>query len=391
MKIEVTKRDLEAALAVAGVGVAGTGSDMTTHFAFRHLDGRTEVLTNNGRVGVSAPLICQSSLTDDTRSFTCEAKRLSSWMSAVENSVLSLEWTSDKKVLATSPKGSIRLNSLDPDLFPYWDDQFNSSEEGYPVPAKRLASALGHVKLFISDKDTRNPRLSVTEVKEYRGERLLEATDKSSLGVVKMSCLQDEEKTPAFRIHGKDLGTVIGFLGSAGDEDIEIREMGNRMFLIRKDGSIMNIGRPSHAFPDLTVGTEDDQFTWKFLTADLKSSLQALKAGAAKEDVVVNFKPNRGQVAISMASASGSRNTYHLETLKGSDFDSDKVAEAAFPEDGFNLPHPHLMRVLSQYKSGEITMGLNVKVNSGKAVGGFTRFQEDRDGDEYLVILVWML
>jgi len=389
MKIEVTKRDLEATLSVAAVGVAGTGADMTTHFVFRHVDGHTEVLANNGRVGVSAPLICNATVSEAATSFTVEAKRLKSWIAAVENSVLSLEVTSDKKIVAKSPKGSIRLNSLDPELFPYWDDQFSSSEEGYRIGAKSLASAFSHVKLFISDKDTKNPRLSVTEVKEYNGERLLEATDKASLGVVKLDALQGNG---AFRVHGKDLGSVIGFLTAAGDEEVEIRETDNRMFIIRNDSSLLNVGRPSHAFPDLTVGTDDDQFAWNLKTADLKSSIQALEAGASKEDIRVNFKADRGQVMVSMASASGSRNIYHLEMEAGSKFDADEAQTAAFPEEGFDLPAPHLMRVLSQYKGDEITMGLNLKKNpAGKVAGGFSRFQESRDKDDYLVILVWMM
>ena len=385
MKIEVTKRDLEVALNTANVGVAGTGADMTTHFIFRHVDGRVEVLANNGRLGVSSPLICNSQLSSDVDSFTVEAKRMKSWLSAVSDGVLTLEFDeSDRRVVAKSPRGSITLNSLDPKNFPYWDNDFSSTEQGYSLKSKQLMGALNHVKLFVYEKDTKEPRLSVVEVKETEDGRILESTDRAALGMVKLAALQDQG---AFRIHNKDLGNVLAFLNTIGDEPVEIREHDKRTFFVRGDGALLNVGRPKHAFPDFKVGSGDeaDPYAWTFQTELLKSSIRALVAGAPREESKIHFALDRNQVAISMPSATTGRNTYQLELLE-----STNTEDKDFPEDGFTVPYEHLLKILNQYKSESVTVGLSPRYgDNGKVRGGHCRFQEMRGENQYSVILVW--
>lgn len=385
MKLEVTKRDLEAALKVASIGAAGTGSDITTHFVFRHTeDGRTEVLANNGRLGVSTPLICQASLSSDENAFTVEAKRLSSWLAAVDNAVLTLEFQ-DRKVVAKSPRGSISLNSLDPELFPYWDEGFNATEDGYSVESKTLISALNHVRPFIYSRDTKEPRLAVAEVKTQTSEdedRWLQATDRKALGMVRCKALQKA----SFRLHEKDVGNVISFLSTIKDESVECRESKTRTFFVRGDGAVMNVARPRDAFPDMSVNTDSDPYSWTLKTDDLRSSILALLAGAPSENPLMTFSRTQGQVEVSMVSASGSRNKYHLELL-----DEVSDEDTPFPEDGFKVSHAHVLKILSAHKQETITIGLMVKVdaNTGKVRHGACRFHDNRDGDDYLVILPW--
>lgn len=379
MKIEVTKRDLESALQVVTIAAASTGSDLTTHLVFRTQNERTEVLANNGRIGLVSPLICKSS---DEGSFTVEAWRLKQWISAVEGSVLTLEYE-NHKVTASSPKGSVKFSSLDPEHFPYWDETFSATEKGYTMKARQLHAALNHVKMFISDKDVKRPALVVTEIKEVNGKRLLMATDKASLGVVELPVFA----TANFRVHGKDIPSLNAFLGASGEEDVEVREHSSRMFIIRGDGSILNVGRPAHAFPDINVSDEEDQYLVTVKVADLKSSLSALAAGASKEDTRVSFRVGKGELYVSMASASGSKDTLHME------IQDLKIKDEApsLPDTGFDLPNTYVLKALSQTKNDTITLGVNAKLNDqGKVKSGYVRIKESRDSGVYTTVLVWL-
>jgi len=106
----------------------------------------------------------------------------------VEDAVLTLEHEGGD-VKATSPKGFVMFQSLDPSTFNYWDDALAEVEEGKTVKAKRLQAALGHAKLFVSDKDTTNAKLAVTEITNES----LYATDKGALAIVTLR--RSEETT----------------------------------------------------------------------------------------------------------------------------------------------------------------------------------------------------
>lgn len=383
MKIEVAKPDLEAALQVVSIGTGSTGSDLTTHFVFRYKEdsNQVEVLSNNNRIGVSMPIQgCKASVDDDTHAFTVESWRLNKWISAVEDAVLTLEL--DKgNVVATSPKGSVKFQSLDPSQFSYWDETLGEVGEGLTVGAKRLQAALGHVKLFISDKDTTTPKLAVTEIKNES----LQATDKGALAVVTIEDL----KTSNLRIHGKDLGQVMSFLGTCGEESITVKEHDRCLFLERHDAGIMSIGRPKHAFPDITLDTNDsDPHEWVLRKDELVSAINALSASASKEDTKVTFSVQKGMIALSMTSASGDPVSLHLEAQEQrSQEDANDV-----PKTGFSVGYPYLLKLLGQWKGETITFGINPQVDkNGNPKGGYIRFREKRGDDEYLTLLVWSL
>ena len=395
MKIEVAKRDLEAALQVVSIAAASSGSDLTTHFVFRAKDGNVEVLSNNGRLGASAPFIAK---VDEDGSFTVESWRLNKWIAAVQDAALEIE-KDDKVIRATSPKGSVKFSSLDPASFPFWDDQFDETDEGVKITAKRFHAALSHSKMFISDKDTTTPKLAVTEITNTR----LQSTDRGALAVVTLrqsktetdgdgnetKTYEPEMKDSNLRIHGKDLSQVLSFLSTCGDEAVEIREHDRCLFSMREDGSVLNVGRPRHSFPELGLDDQEgDPHSWEVRTSDLKSGILALVASAAREDRKINFSFKDGMVLMCMKSSSGSTNTLHMEALSHSTQDGAND----MPEDGFDVAYPYLLSVLSQHKGDTITFGLNPQVDDkGKHRGGWTRFREVRGDDDFLTLLVWLI
>jgi DNA polymerase III sliding clamp (beta) subunit (PCNA family) len=384
MKIEVAKPDLEAALQVVSIGTGSTGSDLTTHFVFRHLEdsNQVEVLSNNNRIGASIPIQgCKVELSEDTNAFTVESWRLNKWISAVEDAVLTLE-ASEGTVKATSPKGSVKFQSLDPEQFAFWDKTYGEAGKSVTVGAKRFQAALGHVKLFISDKDTTTPKLAVTEIPE--GDDSLQATDKGALAVVTIADL----KTSNLRIHGKDLAQVLTFLGLSGDENIEIKEHDRCLFLVRHDGGVMSVGRPPHAFPEINMDKrEGDPHHWVLRKDEVVSAINALSASASKEDTRVTFNVKDAMVSLTMASASGDKVTLHLEAQEtGSEEDA-----APIPEQGFDIAYPYLLKLLGQWKGDTVKFGINAIIKDGKVKGGWVRFREDRDGDDYLTLLVWLV
>jgi len=392
MKIEVAKRDLEAALQVVSISASSTGSDLTTHFVFRTKDDLVEVLSNNGRLGASAPFIAKA---EGEGAFTVESWRLNKWIAAVEDAALVLE-AKDGSVTATSPKGSVKFQSLDPSSFPYWDDSFDGAEEGVKLSAKRLGSALSHAKLFISDKDTTSPKLAVTEMLENN----LQSTDKGALALVTLrkKSGEDEDGKATYepemvgsnlRIHGKDLAQVLSFLSTCGDEAVQLREGDRALFLEREDGSVFNVGRPRHAFPELDMDeSPDDPHWWQLKTSDLKGSIGALAAAAAREDRRMTFNFADGMVSMEMTATSGSKNILHLEPLSHGSLEG----ATSMPEDGFEISYPYLLSLLSQYKDDTITFGLHPQVDdAGKHRGGWTRFREERGDDYFVTLLVWLI
>jgi len=382
MKIEVAKPDLEAALQVVSIGTASTGSDLTTHFVFRRRDGVVEVLSNNNRLGCSMPIAGCNVEEGGADAFTVESSRLNKWISAVEDASLTLE-LEDGTVRATSPKGSVKFQSLDPAQFPYWDETLGDTADGISLNAKRLQSALRHVKLFISDKDTTTPKLAVTEISNGS----LQATDKGALAVVTIKELAKSN----LRIHGKDLAQVLAFLGSCGEDAVEIKEHERCLFLVRQDGGVLSVGRPHHAFPDIQLDKKPgDPHWWSLKADDLQSAINALSASASKEDTRLTFSLEGGTVGLSMTSAPGDKVTLHLEAIEHGAAEDAKID---MPEKGFDIAYPYLLKLLGQHRGETIKFGLNPQLDkkTKKPGGGWVRFREDRDGDDYLTLLVWLL
>jgi len=382
MKIEIAKSDLEAALQVVSIGTSGTGSDLSTHFLFRHEPDdegdRVSVLAYNGRLGASIPIVCKVDVAEDgPTAFTVENWRLRQWLAAAADTALTLEYD-DGVVKATALKGSVKFRSLDPGTFPYWDESLSKAKKIVDIDAARLHAALSHAKLFISDKDTTKPHLAVTEIQNGS----LRATDQAALTLITIAELAESN----MRIHGKDLQQVLSYLSLASEETVEILEHDRTLFLKRSDEGVLSVGRPHNEFPPIKVDKDsDDMHWWVVSTSELDSAIKQLASAAAREDVrlTIDFDPEASQVLLSMTSASGSTDILQVECPEHGSRDD---AENPLPEGGFSLKYPYLQRLLSQYKEKTIRFGLNPQKK-----GGWIRFRDDRDGDDYLTLLVWLM
>ena len=377
MKIEVAKSDLENALKVVSIGTSGSGGDLTTHLLFRHQEGQTEILAYNGRLGTSSALVCTTTAEEDDTAFTIESSRLTKWLGAAADVALTLE-SNDAIVTATSPLGSVKFRSLDPSGFPFWDKQLASAKKTMDIEASRLHQALQHSKGFISTLDTTRPEQAVTEIREGT----LWATDQAGLSMV---TLPEFVKSNA-RISGKDIPPILAFLAQSGDDKVEILEHKRSLFFRREDGSILNVGRPTTPFLELEDIEDSQAHWWVVGCADLDRAIKQLSSSAAKEELRLNFNfdPADQMITLSMTSDSGSTNTLKLPCPE---FGSAEDVEEGMPQAGWTVEYTYIQRVLGSYRGGKtIRLGLNPAGEDG----GWSALSEDRDGDKYRTVLVWM-
>lgn len=378
MKIEVAKSDLDHAMQIVNVG-SGSGADLTGHILFRHTGKQTEVMAYNGRSGASSPLVCNTTVGEDEEmpAFTVEGWRLTQWLRATSDAALVLE-SEDGTVTATAPAGSVRFRSLDPSGFPFWDKQLSSAKKTMEIEATRLQQSLSHSKGFISSADTTRPEMAVTEIRDG----ILWATDQAALSMVTL----DEFSKASIRVHGKDIGSVTAFLGLSGDEKVEVLEHKRSVFFRRSDGSVLNVSRPTTPFLELEDIEENEDAHWWTVSKDaVLQGIGQLTASAPKEELrlTFNFDAADQKITMSMPGVSG---TNQLK-IECPEFGSSEDAEEGMPKEGWTVEYPYITRLFNGYKGGKsIRFGLNP---SGED-GGWTKVVEDRDGDKYLTILVWM-
>jgi DNA polymerase III sliding clamp (beta) subunit (PCNA family) len=384
MKIEIAKADLEAALAVVSPVAKTSNSDLTAHVVFRRLmNDQVEVLSNSGRIGASTILVgCKVTLgDDDDGKFTIEAARLGKWIAPEEAGVITLEEEKPGVVVARGSFGFVKFLSDDPDKFPFWDDTFAEATQALAVKAKRLHSALSYVKLFVSDKDTTNPKLGVTEA--ING--ALQATDKGALAVVTLPELKDSH----LRLHREDLPYVLSFIAGSSDAegDIEIKEHDRCLFFVRP-GSVLLVAKTHHAFPAIALDKNaEDPHWWTLPAGKLQAAINGIAAAASKEDNRLRFQLEGERVMLSMTAPDGTRMVYQLDAAEPGSQDN----AASLPDEGFDLSNNYLLKVLGHHQGESIRFGINPQFDkkTKKLQGGWVRFREDRNGDDYLTLLVW--
>jgi len=385
MKIDIAKGDLDAALQVVTPVAKSSSNDLTAHVIFRRRDnGQVEALCSSGRIGASTLLAgCKVTVSDDDHEkFTTEASRLNKWVAAEEDGVFTLEEEKPGVVVARGSLGFVKFLSDDPDKFPFWDESLSEATLAAKVPAKRLHAALSYVRMFVSDKDTTNPKLGVTEV--ISGS--LQATDKGALAVVTLPELKDSQ----LRLHREDLSYVLSFVSGCGDNgEVEIREHERCLFFVRPDGSVLMVARSHHAFPAINLDKDaQDPHWWTVQAGKLHASINALDAAASKEDDRLRFQIEGGKVLLSMTAPDGERMVYKIDAI---DPGSQKDVAVPLPDEGFDLSNRYLLKVLGQHRADSVLFGINPQMDkkTKKLSGGWVRFREERDGDDYLTLLVW--
>jgi len=181
MNIVIAKRDLDAALKVVSNTVASGGGDISTHYLFRVRNGSIEILSYSGRTFSSCPTV--ATVSDGDKSFTVEAKRISYLLDALsDDAVLTITTGESNEVAISTGRGKNVFASLDPDLFPYWDEVLSGATKTAALPANRLYDALSHAKSFVYDQEQKAPHLCVAEFRNG----CLYSTDQMAVAITKV-------------------------------------------------------------------------------------------------------------------------------------------------------------------------------------------------------------
>lgn len=383
MKLTIAKRDLEGAIQIAAIGVAGNSTDLSGHFLFRVRDGNAEVLTYNQRIFVGCPLVANVDDGDEGDAFTVEGWRLRQWLGAVSDAALTLEGN-DATVTAKSPKGTVKWPSLDPNKFPYWDDVQAAATEVAEINSERLHAAIAYAKQFVSPEENTAPHLAVTEIKQRtdsdgkpEGKPALYATDQVGVAVVNIEGMD----TSRLRIHGKDTASVLSFLALKGSDKVKVLEHDRCLMIQRTDGALFGVARPNSQFPDLNVGDDlPEQVWWTLDVEELENAIRYLGSSAAKDDTRLRFHFDDASktVVASVASSSGGEDSLPIKTIDYGGVDE-------LPAQGFMVRHPYLTKITAQFASDTLRFGIFQKKK-----GGWVRFQHEKDGDNYLTVVVWV-
>jgi DNA polymerase III sliding clamp (beta) subunit (PCNA family) len=378
MKITISKRDLEDAIQVATIGVS-SGTDLSGHFLFRISGDKAEVLTYNQRIFVGSPLTCQIDEGADGDAFTVEGRKLRQWLGAVGDVAITLDGK-DATVKATSPRGSVRWPSLDPNKFPFWDDILSASSEIAVIDTERLHAGLTYAKQFVSPEESTMPHLAVAEIRAPKddAESALYATDQVGVAVVNIDGMESSK----LRVHGKDIAALLSFLALKGSDKVEVWEHDRCLIVKRQDGSLFGVARPNNQFPPLDVAAEmDEKMWWEVDVADLESAIRFLVPSAAKDDTRMRLRFDAGQKSViaSVVSEAGGEDELPIKTVGFDGVDQ-------LPSGGFMLRHPYLTKITSQFENTTLRFSIFQKKK-----GGWVRFQHEKGGDKYLTVVVWVI
>lgn len=375
MKILLAKRDLDAALKIVSNTVAPGGGDISTHYLFRPKDGKIEVLSYSGRTFSSCPVV--ATVEEAGKSFTVEAKRISYLMEALsDDSTLTITSGESNEIVVSTGRGKNVFASLDPDLFPYWDEVLAGAKKTATLPANRLHDALSHAKSFVYDQEQKAPHLCVAEFRDG----CLYSTDQMAVALSKIAGMEGS----TIRVFGKDLGSASSFLASCKETEVEVSESDRALFFKRADGAVYGESKFGSRFPDIAVDwTVEDDYWWDLPKSDVLASIRFLAAGARWDDTLLRMGATKaGEVFLSMASAQGKPISLNLNTL-GEGKKSDDVPD--LPDGGFPISHVYISKVLEGHSSDTVRFSV-----SKKGKGGWVRFRDVRGSDTYLTTVAWM-
>jgi len=368
--MNINSTDLENALKVVKTTV-GSSSDIASHYVFRARNGGLEVLSYDGRTFSSCAILHVT--TTDTLSFTVEARRVTMLMESVgPNQVLDVT-VDESEVAVKTARGKTLFSSLDPSLFPYWDDALSGAKVTAKILSDRLRAAFNHAKQFIYDQEAKAPHLCVAEFRNG----VLHSTDQMAVSLVKVPGMENS----ALRVYVKDLGNVLSFLDTVKGDDVEVMESDRAVFLRRADGAVFGETMFPHRFPDINVNWDlvDDQ-TWEINQEELLAGIKFLQSGARLDEPRVRFQRKDNELSLAMTSVSGKPLPLTMP-----------LSEVSVKEDGvkdlpvFAITDAYISKMLNGNSSQKIRMGV-----SKKGAGGWVRLRDNRGLDTYLTTVAWL-
>lgn len=385
MKITATKKDLVAALQIASLGVAsGEDSDIRTHLLLRYLNGKLQMLSNNGSRITASAVVVNAKVTGakDGDAFTVPSWRFEKFVALVkgDDDEITLD-NADGITKATSKRGTGKWASLDPETFRYTDKTLAESKLIATVNMEGLAKILLYNKNFVSDQENKSPNLVMTECRNG----VFWATDSMCISLVE----NPEFAQSTLRIHGKDIGTITPFLSTKGVDQVEVLEHANVVFFRHPNAveGTVGVGRWVHEFPSMKIDRDEKPKCWFTVSAEsLKEALEFFGAFAQKDDTQVRFRFEKpGEVIVSMASGSGASEDDDqvlpfIESEKMSDF-----TDAGF--NGFSLTKTAVGFLADTFigeKEKQVRFGVTwVKKN------GYVTVRHTKDKNDYFTLLLW--
>ena len=377
MKIEAAKSDLEDALKVASTTV-GSGTDLSSHYLFRVRDGNAEVLSYDMRVFSGSPFKANVE-GGESDSFTVEAWRLDKWISSVGDGVLILSKGEDGAITAKGPRSKIKLRSLDPSRFPFWDALLSTASSMGEVVPGVLLRAVSQSKTFVSTDDTNRPELCQIECIEGT----MQATNRRAVSVVKVRSLPGLN----LRIPGKDIGTVLKFLSDKNTQENTVdvkearREDGSVSAVLfhRPDGSYVGVSRPTSVMPKLPIQVEETEINMALDIEEFMGGVAVLLASAKKGHDKVSFASKDDVLVISMPSAAGGVDEYPLITSTGS-----------LGEVSFSLDYSYIKSLADHFNLDTVNLGVHQRGRGGYVSFLFDEGGDDGDeGNQYHTVIVW--
>lgn len=377
MNIEVAKQDLEAALKVAATTV-GSGSDLSSHYLFRIHEGQTEVLSFDMRVFSRSPFTSNVD-GDDGDAFTVEAWRLDKWISSVGDGVLTLASGEKGEVTAKGPRSKIKLRSLDPSRFPFWDGLLADASSMGEIDPAVLHRALSLSKTFVSTDDTNRPEICQIEAIEG----VMQATNRRAVSSVKIRDLPGL----SLRIPGKDLTTVLRFLSDkATTGDVKVLEgtrkgsSGSATIFERLDGSYVGVSRPVMAMPTLPISIDERTMSLSLDVGEFMGAVDVLLSSAPKGQETVSFSSKQGALVLSMPSDAGGVDEYPLITS----------TETGLNDITFGIDYSYIRSLADQFDIDTMDLGVHER---GR--GGYVSFLHEDEGatedsgNQYHTVFVW--
>jgi len=382
MRITVAKSDLEVALTVAGNAVDTSSSDLSSHYLFRQHEGKTQVLAYGPRLFACADMVSAAD-GEDGDAFTVEAWRLDKWMAGCRDGALTFTSEGSGDVKVSDGRSTVRLRSLDPSKFPFWDGLLAQASEIGRSDSRRLTAAIGMAKNFVSSDDTAKPELCQIEAVDG----VFWSTDRRALCSIEVPTLPEL----SVRIPGKDVGAVTKFLSDkhtmAQDVIVKVAERsaeegGGAFALFERPDAYLGVSKPSSEFPRLNVNRDEEvECSLTLDMAELDSGIKILQASAPKghESVTFTYAQETGIVSISMPSEAGGTDDFPLSLAKvtgGENFDVD-----------FTVDYPYMMSIVDSFGLEQAEFAVKKR---GR--GGYVSFKHEDEGESansYFAVVVW--
>lgn len=381
MKFKVAKQDLEAALKTVGATLSSDEEKLTGHYLFRLNDGKVEILGAQARIFGGVPLHCTIEDDGGAQAFTIAAWRLTRWVSAVGNVAVTIECESST-VQCKGPHGTIKLPSLDPKTFPYWDARLAEAEDVGTFDAMRLHKALSYVKPFVADREEKRPDISLTELRDG----YFFATDTMAVTAVRLTDKDGNKILEGckFKLHVKDIPIISKFLAYEGNVQVfEYRRPDegttSHVFFQREDGAMFGASCPEAEFPGLDWSDDVDlDIYFEVAAEDLRSAITQITSTMRKGEERVRFIWDGSDLTIQTSDTqTGDTVAVKVPSAGGEGVDN-------FPEQGFKVRYEYLLHLMKSFATEELRFGV-----LPRGANGMVRFVHKDGTDLYTTILMY--